>query len=257
MKNLKRHFIAFFALLLTITSSLNAQGSEKIKVNVGTDLVSNYIWRGVPSLSADSVGNSQLSPNFEPGLSVVIGGLTIGAWGSYDFLGKYHETDLYASYAFGPVAVTLTDYYWTYGSKYFNYKSDETAHILEGAVAFLGTEKLPLTLSVATFLYGADKKYLTDPKETDLKKQNFSTYIEAGYSFGLGSSKLNPFIGITPTDGYYGDGYGNVDGFQVVNIGATASKSMEFSEKVSIPVKLSLIYNPVMEKSFLVVGLTF
>jgi len=256
MKKLKTLFIVLIFVLITFIN-VTAQETEKIKVNAGTDLVSNYIWRGVPSTSPDANGNSQLSPNFEPGLSVGIGGFTIGAWGSYDFMGKYHETDLYASYAIGPISLTFTDYFWAYSAKYFNYKSAETSHIFEGAVAFTGTEKLPLTVSVSTFLYGADKKILTDSTVTDPKKQNFSTYIEVGYTFKLGSSSLSPFVGVTPADGYYGDGYGNVKGFQVVNVGATATKSLAFSDKLSVPVKLSLIYNPVMEKSFLVVGFTF
>lgn len=256
MKNFMILPIFLLVCCLTTLSEVTAQESDKIKVNLGTDLVSNYIWRGVPSLGEDN-GATQLSPNFQPGLSVGISGLTIGAWGSYDFLGKYHETDLYISYAFGPVTLAVTDYFWTYSGKYFNYKSKETAHIIEGAVSFAGVEKFPLTVTITSFLYGADKKILTDANETDAKKQNFSTYIELGYPVKLGSSTLSPFIGMTPFDGYYGDGYGNVDGFQVVNIGATASKSLEFSDKMSMPVKCSLIYNPVMEKSFLVVGLTF
>jgi hypothetical protein len=255
MESFKIVFLYVVALFIIDVTSLKAQEKIKISVNVGFDLVSNYIWRGSPSLGEDN-GATQLSPNFQPGLSVGIGSLTVGAWGSYDFLGKYHETDLYVSYAFGPVTTTITDYFWTYPAKYFNYKSEETAHIIEGALTYTGSEKFPINITLASFLYGADKKSWSDTLETDGKKQNFSTYIEVGYSFKLGSSQLNPFIGITPYDGYYGDGYGNVDGFQVVNFGATASKTLMVSEKFSIPVKLSLIYNPVMEKSFLVVGLT-
>jgi hypothetical protein len=244
------------ALALITFTTAKAQDSSKFKVNVGADLVSNYIWRGVPSIISGT-STPLLSPNFQPYFSVSGYNFTLGAWGSYDFAGLYHETDLSLGYAVGPVSLTVNDYYWNYATKYFDYKSKSTGHIIEGSIAFAGPDKFPINISVSTFLYGADKKYLTDPTVTDSTKQNFSTYIEASYKFKVGASSLTPFIGVTPADGYYGDSYGNVKGFQVVNLGAYASKTLDFSSKVSIPVKLSLIYNPVLEKSFLVVDFTF
>jgi hypothetical protein len=258
MKRFKAVLPIIAALALITFTSAKAQDSSKFKINVGADLVSNYIWRGVPSiLPISGQSTTMLSPNFQPSLSITAYNFTLGAWGSYDFLGQYHETDLYLGYTVGPISLTFTDYFWNHAYPYFDYKSASTGHVFEGGIAFTGTEKLPLTISINTFLYGADKKYLTDPTMTDTTKQNFSTYIEASYKFKVGSSSLTPFIGVTPADGYYGDSYGNVTGFQVVNFGASAAKTLDFSSKVSIPVKLSLIFNPVLEKSFLVVDFTF
>lgn len=256
MKNYFTKGIIAFVLTISFMAT-SAQEEPKVKVSLGADLVSNYIWRGSPCLSKHDDGSSQLSPNFQPTLSISAYGITIGSWASYDFLGKYHETDFFLSYAAGPVTFTVTDYFWTYDAKFFNYKSEETAHIIEGSVGFAGVESFPLTASFNVMLYGADKKIFTDSTETDPKKQNYSTYLELGYPVKLGESTVSPFVGMTFTDGYYGDGYGLVDGFQVVNVGLTSSKSLVFSEKLSIPVKASLIFNPVMEKAFLVVGITF
>lgn len=263
MKNYLTKGILAFVLTISVLAA-SAQDEPKVKVNLGADLVSNYIWRGVPSTVPDG-NTSFLSPNFQPTLSISAFGLTLGSWASYDFLGAYHETDFYLSYAAGPVTFTVNDYFWTYGAEFFNYKSEETAHIIEGSVGFAGVESFPLTASFNVMLYGADKKIYSDSTETDPKKQNYSTYLELGYPIKLGESTVSPFVGMTFTDGYYGDGYNNsqldftgiVDGFQVVNIGLSSSKSLDFSEKLSIPVKASLIFNPVMEKAFLVVGLTF
>jgi hypothetical protein len=258
MKRFNGKLPIILALTLISIVAVKAQDSSKFKINVGADLVSNYIWRGVPSIfPAKGQTTPYLSPNFRPSFSITAFNFTLGAWGSYDFAGLYHETDLSLGYAIGPISITYSDYYWNYGTKYFDYKSATTGHIIEGSVAFTGTDKFPLSVSVNTFLYGADKKYLSDPTVTNKKKQNFSTYIEASYKFKVGTSSLTPFIGVTPFDGYYGDSYGNVKGFQVVNIGASAGKTLDFSSKVSIPVKLSLIFNPVLEKSYLVVDFTF
>jgi hypothetical protein len=262
MKSLKVSILAIVLLFTYKLSVVTAQEGSKIKVNLGADLVSNYIWRGSPSIAPDGSTTTHLSPNFQPTLSLSGYGLTLGAWASYDFIGEYHETDLFLSYAAGPLTFTINDYFWTYNTPYFNYKSDKTAHIIEGSVAFAGVESLPLTASFNVMLYGADKKYYSDSLETDSTKQNYSTYLELGYPLKVGEMTISPFIGMTFTDGYYGDGYkniggGKVEGFQVVNIGLTSTKSLEVSDKLSIPVKCSLIFNPVLDKAFLVVGFTF
>jgi hypothetical protein len=43
----------------------------------------------------------------------------------------------------------------------------------------------------------------------------------------------------------------------VVNLGLTASKEMELTDKFSIPVSVSYILNPETERTFLVFGVSF
>jgi hypothetical protein len=252
MKNKNRFLTAFITLasFLLLTRS-GAQTSEvsttpASSFKVTADLVSSYVWRGVLSTATPT-------PNFQPTLAFDWKGLEIGAWGSTDFLGSYKEVDLYASYAFGPVKVTLTDYDWNFKTRYFNYKKKETDHIFEGSVAYAGPESFPISISANVMFAGADKKFDKDLGAQDPEKQNYSTYIELGYAF----KNFSPFLGITPMDGYYGDGYGGVDGVAVVNLGLSSSKSLKITDSYSLPLKATFGFNPQKEDVYLVFGITF
>jgi hypothetical protein len=260
-KNILPAAIMGFGLMLTSALALAQNDSSSFKVSLGTDLVSSYIWRGSPSIAPDGAASSLLSPNLQPNLTAVYKNLSIGSWASYDLVGNYYETDLFVSYTAQKLTFTVTDYFWSYNARYFNYKNANTAHIVEAMVTFNGDDSCPFYLTAATFIYGADKRANYDPTEADAKRQNYSSYIEAGYRFKVGASSVTSFIGATPTDGYYGDGAGvagraNVKGFQLVNAGVTTTKNLQISDRFSVPLKASLIANPVLEKVFLVVGFT-
>jgi hypothetical protein len=64
-------------------------------------------------------------------------------------------------------------------------------------------------------------------------------------------------MGMTPSDGLYGDGYGGVNGFGVVNLGVTGYKSIKLSEKYETVLRSSLIFNPQQDKAYLIFGITF
>ncbi len=262
MKNSIITKIASCVLALLIMSvKLSAQTTEaqSYSVKVTADVVSSYVWRGVNSPGIAAGGTLiTMSPHFQPTYALTFGNLEVGAWGSTDFGGGYKEVDLYASYSAGSFGVTVTDYNWSFAHKYFNYKNEETDHIIEGTIVFKGIEALPLSISVSTMLFGADKKF--DDTKTgsfDPKTQNYSTYIELGYAF----SKFNVFVGVTPADGYYGDGYkyngGEVEGFSVVNLGFTSSKTLKITDGYSLPLKATLGFNPQAENAYLVFGITF
>jgi hypothetical protein len=236
-----------------ISFSAKAQTGDSTATSstkVTADLVSSYVWRGVLSTATPT-------PNFQPTLAFVHGGLEIGAWGSTDFIGSYKEADLYVSYATGPLKFTVTDYYWlnttTTGLRYFNYDNTTTNHIFEGSVAFSGPQSFPVSIAANVMFAGADKKYDPEMSAQDPTKQAFSTYIELGYAGKL----LSPFIGFTPADGYYGDGYGGVTGFNVVNIGVTGTKSLQITDHYALPLKATLGFNPQKEDIYLVFGITF
>ena len=88
-------------------------------------------------------------------------------------------------------------------------------------------------------------------------KNNYSTYVELGYAFKVQEYNFDAVVGITPDDGFYGDGYGGVTGFGVVNLGLTGSKKIQLSEKIETTLRSSLIFNPQQEKAYLVFGLSF
>jgi len=248
----KIRLITFLLLLLMAPwSIIRAQENTGLKPELGCDLVTSYIWRGSPVYAALG-DNNVLSPSFQPAFSINYKGLELGTWGSIDFTGTYKELDLYLSYSLKGFTATVTDYYWAGDwivNNYFEYGNDSTSHYLEASLGYKG-EKVPFSIFVATMLYGADKQY------EDIEKNNYSTYIELGYGFKISDYNLDLFLGMTPFDGLYGDGYGGKEGFGIVNTGVTGSKAIKINENFSLPVKASVIANPQARKLFLVFTLS-
>jgi hypothetical protein len=247
--------ISIFTLLLLLLivpfTSITAQEKSGLRPEVGCDIVSSYIWRGSAVYSA--LGNQNvLSPSFQPGFSLNYKGFELGTWGSVDFTGTYKELDNYLAYSIKGFTATVTDYYWASDwivDNYFDYQGDSTSHYLEACLSYKGV-KIPFSIMVATMFYGGDKKF------EDPSKNNYSTYIETGYSIPVKGFNFDLFLGMTPMDGMYGDGYGGKVGFAVVNAGASCSKVIPVTEKFSLPVKASVIGNPQAGKLFLVFAIT-
>jgi hypothetical protein len=206
------------------------------------DLVSRYIWRGLPL---------SLNANIQPYASVTYKNLTLGAWGSYALSNPYAEADLYLSYNMGAFTFTISDYYnedetdMSF-SNYFQYNDRDTIitpHSIEGQVTFNGTDNFPLSLTVATFFYGNDRN--------ENNKNYYSTYLELRYQHTLGENTLSYFLGGTVAKGYY------ADKAAVVNMGFKATRDLVISEKTSLPVSAAFILNPDAKDIFFVFGLTF
>lgn len=244
--------LTFLLLVLVLPfSATRAQEKEGIKPELGCDLVTSYIWRGVPVYAALGEQNV-LAPSLQPAFSLNYKGFELGTWGSIDFTGTYKELDLFLSYSLKGFTVAVTDYYWASDwitDNYFEYQGDSTSHCIEASLGFKG-EKIPFSILVATMLYGADMQF------EDTEKHAYSTYIELGYTFKVQEYNLDLFLGVTPADGMYGDGYGGKDGFAVVNAGITGSRAIKLTENFSLPVKASVIANPQARKLFLVFAMS-
>jgi hypothetical protein len=254
MLTLMSLFVCFSSMSV---SAQDAKPEEPlIKLKATADVVSSYIFRGV-------LATPSPSPNFQPTLAGDIGNLEIGAWGSTNYTGDYKEVDLYGTYTLGPVGITLTDYFFSnqgpnYTSlatapRYFTYEAGKTGHIFEGSLTYSGPTNFPISLLLATMFYGNDKQYDFTAGGFSTNN-NYSTYIEAGYTFG-GVAKA--FIGATPWNGYYGAGYGQVKGFGIVNLGVSGTRNIVLTDKFSLPVKAALYFNPQAEQVHLVFGITF
>lgn len=231
-----KHFFKFF-LPLIMAVPLYAQN-----LSVGADLVSRYIWRGT------DFGNS---PSIQPTVELGAGGFAIGFWGAYPTATTgAEEADLYAGYNFdlnssGRIYIGFTDYMFpTSGfqiSNFNNYDDPEGAgsHFIELNASYSGPENFPLSIAFNIFIHNvADNP----------------TYLELGYSAGIGDVGLDLFLGSA-----FGDGaayYGSTETFDVVNTGITASKEIKFSESFSLPVFGSVIVNPATENLFYVVGVS-
>jgi len=223
--------------------------TKKDTLTIGVDLMSRYIFRGT------NLGGS--SPSIQPSLEYSRGKFSIGVWGAYSFnQNANQEVDLYISYAFNEhFSITVTDYFFPTDEgnyKYFDYDELTTGHLLEASISYKGTEKLPITVLVATNFFGADPVRLN--ADGTRKNIQYSTYAEVGYSF----NKLDAFIGFNLTNpdeslgesGFYGDNFG------VVNLGISTEKAIKITKTFELPLSFSLITNPQAQKIFLVFGIS-
>ncbi len=226
-------------IILSITFYVSGQtDSSEMQTNLGVDLVNRYVWRGMMVS-----GNSNVQPYF----SHSIRHFSFGTWATYSTKADYFEVDLYMGYTIEPVSFYIYDY-WSTGSelsdyKYFNLKNSTTDHLLEFCVVSEKNRIIPLQLTSSVFLYGCDKN--------DKGKNSFSTYFEMLYPYELNDYEGTVFLGISPSGNYYSE-----KEFQVVNVGASVMRTIEITEKLKVPLKLSLTANPAAEKIFFIISLS-
>ena len=230
--------------IITLISALcfmniNAQTPDStdsnFRFNVHADLLSRYIWRGMPL---------SLNPNIQPYANIGYKGFNLMAFGSYAVSKPYAEFDLFLSYTKGMFTIQVNDYFVEdednpANTNYFMYKPDSTPHTVEAQISFNG----PITLTVATFIYGYD------PNEAG--ENSYSTYLEVGYPFTLKDYSLKAFVGGTVNEGFY------ADKAAITNVGFMAIKEIQITDKYSLPIQSSLIVNPNTRDLYFVFGITF
>ena len=211
-----------YALLAALVLTTVVASDLKAQFTAGVDLYSSYVWRG----------SKFAGPSVQPSVKFTTGGLTAGVWGSYDFTG-YKETDPYISYS-SPIglSVGVTDYY--YEGDITDFSDSTGSHALE---VNLGYTIKGLSLS---------GNYIVN-EAGGAASMGGDMYFQATYAF----SSFSAFVGA-------GNGWHTSDSkFNICNIGIQASKSIDLTEKFSIPVTGQIIVNPDKKQLFMVVGLSF
>lgn len=238
-------------VLTTLALSLNAQN-----VTFGADIFNRYIWRGL------DLGGT--SPSIQPNVSIEFTkgdhSITLGSWAALSVAATANdEIDLLATYSYKEAfKISLTDYFVPIShsvakTKYFEWDADSTAHILEGAVNFAGTEKVPFTLLFAINVYG-----------NDARKSNgdivMSKYLELGYLHTFKACDFNAFVGAALDKPDTGAGevayYLNQDP-GIVNLGIKLSRKIEITDKFSLPLQCSIITNPALQKAYFTCAISF
>jgi hypothetical protein len=255
---------SIIAVFLLSAINVNVFSQNESPVQLGADIMSRYIWRGV------NLGGS--SPSIQPWIKYDLASedssnvLSIGAWGAYTFSQTSNqEVDLNLTYTFkNIVSITFTDYFFPeyYQTKernrYFNYNKDSTCHIFEGIISFNGTDKIPFTFLFGMNFFGNDAHKINDDGRNG--KIFMTKYVEIGYKKKIKDVDFNAFLGAAidkpKTDrgevGFYGNKTAGL-----INLGVKASKTIQLSDKYSLPVQASLITNPEAENIFLVFGISF
>ena len=222
MKNLIISFTSFYKFtLIAILALLSTNISYS--QDFGADLVSSYVWRGTQFGSGAHV---------QPYMDLGSGNLTGGVWGSFPTSAKGggNELDLWVSYDFGPLALTVTNY--TFPGEGGVYADSEG--LFNGDY----TE-----LAASTSIMGVDLSagYFTEVE---------ALYVELGFSTGAVDIAFG--YGDDQADGFYAGG-----GSGLVNMSFSGSKDIQISDNYALPVFGSFIINPEAETAFLVFGISF
>lgn len=227
-------------------TGVESSDEEGVQFKVSGDVVSSYVWRGAYNAGA----------SIQPTLGMAIKNFSLTVWGSKEISGLHKEIDITAAYSFGRFTVSVADYWWegdkfweledNMSAKYFNLDNHDTRHRLEAALAYMISEKFPLSIAWNTMFWGADKNYKDG-------KQNYSSYVELNYPFSVKSVALMATVGFTP---YESKNMYGTSGFDVCNVALGASKEIRLSDRFSLPIFTKVIFNPAAEDAHVVFGFT-
>jgi hypothetical protein len=216
--------VGFFIFL----NSFSQEEEKNSRISTGADFYSSYIWRGT---------NYGTGPAIHPVIKFVSGPFTAGCWGAFDFNG-FQETDLYLSFSLpAGISLGITDYYYP-SQDYFDYSDTSGSHAFE---VNLGFSKGNFSLSANYILNEAG----------GAGSKGGDKYFEAKYSF----KSFNMFIGA-------GDGWHSTntsdgrDKFTICNIGLGTTRTIRITDSFSIPVTGQIVFNPDLERMYIVVGFT-
>lgn len=248
-------FVCFISNLsfLQAQNTIENDSLSNDKISVLIEVVNRYIWRG-QSWGGDYV---VVQPTLEYQLSKKI---TIGTWATHnfkkdyfypnsnEFYKGYQEVDLYFNYEVNDfLSVKVWDYYWPSVEKvsgvsndFFNYGKTGSKTVDLNLIFDLEKVWIPFTFTISTLVAGNDFRYDTNAKA----KQNFTTYLEAGYIFETFSDvEINPVVGLVLNNeaGYYT--YADYDKPSFVNLSVKATKEIYSHQKLSIPVYVNYVHN--------------
>ncbi|WP_165024563.1 hypothetical protein [Dysgonomonas sp. ZJ279] len=226
----------YFSLLAFLPVLATAQ--DKLSANLGADLVSSYVWRGIKQGGGASI---------QPALNASYKNFTLGAWGSTD-LGNSgaKEIDFYTSYENSGFKFLITDYWWDSEAafRYFSAPTGGNGHYLELTASYSFAESFPLSVSWNTFVLGKGNK-------KDNGNNSYSTYIEFAYPFTIDNLEMGISTGFTPWSG----AVYNTDGFEFTSIQLSALKNIKITDKITLPIFSNLIANPAHEDIHFVFGI--
>lgn len=225
--------------MMTAPAAMAGEGENRVEFEVGADVVSAYVWRG------QDCGGFSIQPSAT--VTFTKPGISLNAWASaalFETSQVANMTEFDLALSWSPIealSVGLTDYYF-YGDHYlraWNF-SGEASHNLEVNVSYdLGF----MSLAWNTCLTGADYKKNGD--------RAYSSYFEVSAPFTLGGVDCSAAMGIVPWEDGFMTGGCN-EGFNVTNIAFTASKDLK-----GLPLMGQIVYNPQLETTYFVVGLSF
>lgn len=223
------------ALTVLVTAVPTTKAQDKVEVNLATDVVSQYIWRG------QDLGDVSLQPTLGLGYK----GLSLTAWGNVGLSDNddTKEFDLTLGYSIGGFNIGITDYWFnTPDTRYFHYDAHSTSHVFEANVGY-------------DFGFMALQWYTNFAGNDGVNKDGdraYSSYFEISAPFRLAWCDWTAAVGMVP---YATTSYGT-NGFAVTNVAVKATKDIKVTDHFSIPVFAGVMANPCSQKAYFVCGLT-
>jgi hypothetical protein len=265
-KVMKKLFLISILFLFFAQFSFAQEDKGGFSVDVGGDVVSRYLWRGL------QFGESM--PALQPYIEFGAGPIVFGFLGSTGLSGRdsFQEFDFYvgANFMDDMVSILINDYYFPdYSNNYFDYHGATTGHLFELNLSFNGTENIPFTFLAGMNFFGADALKIDDDPNSvhfnDDVRIKYSTYIEFGYHKSFGNVEFAPFLGFNLTDakdpnpntGYVGETgyYSNDRG--LIHAGFKVSKDIEITDKFTLPIYGQVSTNYQSRQVFWVLGVSF
>ncbi|PCE62541.1 hypothetical protein [Sediminicola luteus] len=211
-----------------------------------------------------------LLPGKAPTLAANAGYLTgdwiFGMYGGVAFDASYQETDFIVIFHKARFDLRL-DYYYNFTSGItdipeptglFDFDKATTRGLLDFLVHIKLDNQNRWDLNTSTFLFGRDTDILTieagDESYTVRTDQRYSQYIELKHNWYWNNNKLNLHLGGSfswhdfngPT--FYGDKAG------INNIGLSFTKQFKLNPGLKLPVKASMLMNPLGETAYLIIS---
>ncbi len=245
--------IITIAILLVFAFSVQAQESQsksetaKTKSNwtvIGNvKYVTQHYWRGlgVGPLFGDA-------PSFEPSITFTNGKFSVGVSTGASFDNVYKAMIPWVFYS--PVKglkIGITDIY-SPGTKFWDtditdFGLTTSKHFIDASIDY--TFPFNLGFKWATLIAGFDPR----PTDTINHKRNFTTYIEANYSYTFNRITASAAVAVTPWTGLYNKTKSGVN-----NIQATVKYTVPLYGKSSLPIWATAGYNPLDDYFQFLVG---
>lgn len=284
----KSFFVAFCLVLAMssyaqeVTAITDTLAVNEKKWDVGIDIISRYIWRG------QSWGGNY--PAVQPSFNYAVSKKwTVGVWATTNFQKEYYTADDipkgYQEFDFGIsyqatdfLSVQVWDYYWPaferfegVDKNYFNYGPNGVKSV-DATLVFDFSEhyRYAFNATISTLVAGNDYRYDSDGENP---KQNFTTYIELGYTFSdilkpvsqktLRNINLSPTIGSVLNNKAMYYTYGDYDKVSFVNLALLLNREFDLGHEVTMPVSLAFTHNAAKQnvepfgRDFVVAGLSF
>lgn len=202
------------------------------------------------------------TPVFSTQAAVKYGDFILGFYGGATTNSGYQETDLVLIY-YKPKFNIRLDWYYNFtegitniptASGFFDFNPETTRGLLDFMVSYKFTEHLSLLSS--TFIFGRDRPSLPEDDANDILlrrgDQRYTQFFSLSYATKIRDFKIEGHIGYSFSwNNFNGPSfYASKAGFN--DIGVSLKRNLFDTDKITIPLKVSLYANPLSNNMYLV-----